>query len=67
MWYRTLTIGSAGKALFLTGWKIGWIYGRPELIYNAQIVHQNTVYTGCTPLQVPLPYSFKTLSKSYTS
>lgn len=25
MWERTITIGTAGKALAVTGWKTGWV------------------------------------------
>lgn len=52
MWERTITIGSAGKTFSVTGWKLGWAYGPQNLIKNLQIVHQNTVYTCATPLQV---------------
>lgn len=51
MWERTVTIGSAGKTLNVTGWKIGWAYGPDYLIKNLQLVHQNVVYTCPTPLQ----------------
>ncbi|XP_053601198.1 kynurenine aminotransferase-like [Plodia interpunctella] len=51
MWERTITIGSAGKMFSVTGWKVGWAYGPANLIKNLQIVHQNCVYTHCTPVQ----------------
>lgn len=51
MWYRTITIGSAGKTFSVTGWKIGWAYGPADLMVNLQMVHQNSVYTCCTPIQ----------------
>lgn len=52
MYERTITIGSAGKTFSVTGWKIGWAYGPANLIYNLQVVHQNSVYTCPTPIQV---------------
>lgn len=52
MYERTITIGSAGKTFSVTGWKIGWAYGPANLLYNLQVVHQNSVYTCSTPLQV---------------
>lgn len=52
MWERTITIGSAGKALAVTGWKTGWAYGPANLIAHLQIVHQNCVGVNVTPLQV---------------
>jgi len=54
MWERTITIGSAGKTFSVTGWKVGWAYGPENLLSNAMTVHQNTVYTCCTPIQVSL-------------
>lgn len=52
MYERTITIGSAGKTFSVTGWKIGWAYGPAKLLRNLQVVHQNSVYTCATPLQV---------------
>ncbi|CAB3221695.1 unnamed protein product [Arctia plantaginis] len=51
MWERTITVGSAGKTFSVTGWKIGWAYANPKLMRNLQVVHQNCVYTCCTPIQ----------------
>ncbi|XP_072388610.1 kynurenine aminotransferase-like [Diabrotica undecimpunctata] len=51
MWKRTITIGSAGKSFSVTGWKVGWAYCPEFLMKNLQIVHQNSVYTGVTPIQ----------------
>ncbi|XP_068912881.1 kynurenine aminotransferase-like isoform X2 [Tenebrio molitor] len=51
MWERTITIGSTGGTLSLTGWQVGWVYGPTKLIHNLMIVHQQSVYTGTTPLQ----------------
>lgn len=52
MWERTITIGSAGKTFSVTGWKLGWAYGPANLLVNMQMIHQNSVYTGVTPIQV---------------
>ncbi|XP_071053704.1 kynurenine aminotransferase-like [Onthophagus taurus] len=51
MFERTLTIGSAGKTFSVTGWRVGWIYGGQKVLRNAQVVHQNCVYTCTTPIQ----------------
>ncbi len=32
MFERTVTISSAGKLFSATGWKIGWVYGHPDLV-----------------------------------
>jgi kynurenine---oxoglutarate transaminase / cysteine-S-conjugate beta-lyase / glutamine---phenylpyruvate transaminase len=52
MWERTITIGSAGKTFSVTGWKIGWAYGAANLLVNLQMVHQNSVCTCSTPIEV---------------
>lgn len=52
MWERTITIGSAGKTFSVTGWKVGWAYCPANLMRNLQMIHQNSVYTGVTPIQV---------------
>lgn len=54
MWERTITVGSAGKTFSVTGWKIGWAFGPRELISYVQLIHQNSVYTVATPLQVAI-------------
>lgn len=59
MYDRTITIGSAGKTFSVTGWKIGWAYGPANLLYNLQIVHQNTVYTCSTPIQEAIAIGFE--------
>lgn len=52
MWQRTITIGSVGKSLSVTGWKTGWAYAPANLMFNLQMVHQNCVDTCPTPIQV---------------
>ncbi|RZC40993.1 kynurenine--oxoglutarate transaminase 3, partial [Asbolus verrucosus] len=59
MWDRTITIGSAGKTFSVTGWKLGWAYGPANLLYNLQMVHQNSVYTGNTPIQEVVALGFE--------
>nr|BBA45756.1 kynurenine oxoglutarate transaminase [Pachyrhynchus infernalis] len=59
MWERTITIGSAGKTFSVTGWKLGWVYGPANLMFNLQMIHQNSVYTGCTPIQEATAIAFE--------
>ncbi|GLV41106.1 Kynurenine aminotransferase [Carabus blaptoides fortunei] len=59
MWERTITIGSAGKTFSVTGWKTGWAYGPANLMGNLQMVHQNCVYTCCTPIQEAVARGFE--------
>lgn len=48
---RTLTISSAGKTFSVTGWKVGWVHGPPELVAAARAVKQFLTFHGGTPLQ----------------
>lgn len=57
MWDRTITIGSAGKAYSVTGWKLGWSIGPAHLIKHLQTVQQNSLYTCATPLQEALAHA----------
>ncbi|TPX36382.1 hypothetical protein SmJEL517_g01450 [Synchytrium microbalum] len=50
-WERTITFGSVGKTLGLTGWKIGWVLGPQELVRSVWMVHQFVPYAIVTPLQ----------------
>uniref|UniRef100_A0A2A4JUM7 Aminotransferase class I/classII large domain-containing protein n=1 Tax=Heliothis virescens TaxID=7102 RepID=A0A2A4JUM7_HELVI len=59
MWERTITVGSAGKTFSVTGWKTGWAYAPAKLMSNLQVVHQNSVYTCCTPVQEALARAFE--------
>ncbi|XP_060523611.1 kynurenine aminotransferase isoform X2 [Cylas formicarius] len=59
MWERTITIGSAGKTFSVTGWKLGWAYGPANLMVNLQMIHQNSVYTGNTPIQEATAIAFE--------
>ncbi|KAJ8936107.1 hypothetical protein NQ318_022929 [Aromia moschata] len=67
MWERTITIGSAGKTFSVTGWKLGWAYGPANLMVNLQMIHQNCVYTGCTPVQEATAIAFEKELKRFGS
>jgi kynurenine---oxoglutarate transaminase / cysteine-S-conjugate beta-lyase / glutamine---phenylpyruvate transaminase len=45
MWERTVTLGSSGKALNTTGWKVGWAYGPSELMQPMQDTQQVCFHT----------------------
>ena len=49
---RTIKIGSAGKLLALTGWKVGWVVAEAELAERVAQVHQFLTFTTPPPLQV---------------
>ena len=48
---RTLSIGSAGKTFSMTGWKIGWVTGPPDLVAAVRSVKQFLTYTSGAPFQ----------------
>jgi N-succinyldiaminopimelate aminotransferase len=48
---RTVTISSAGKTFSVTGWKIGWLHGRPELVAAVRAVKQFLTFVSGGPLQ----------------
>ncbi|PHH73632.1 hypothetical protein CDD82_5343 [Ophiocordyceps australis] len=47
----TLTVGSAGKNFYATGWRVGWLMGKPELIKYVLAAHTRICYSSVSPLQ----------------
>ena len=64
MFERTVTVGSAGKTFGMTGWKIGWVYGHPDLIAGVWRAHQFIVFATNHPTQAAVAYAFS-LGNSY--
>ena len=48
---RTVVIGSTGKTFSMTGWKIGWALGPPDLVSAVATAHQFVTFSVATPLQ----------------
>lgn len=48
---RTVTVSSAAKMFNVTGWKIGWACGAPELIAGVRAAKQYLSYVGGAPFQ----------------
>ena len=48
---RTVTIGSAGKSLSLTGWKVGWATGPSDLIAAVRVPRQHLSFVSGGPFQ----------------
>jgi N-succinyldiaminopimelate aminotransferase len=48
---RTVTISSGGKTFSTTGWKIGWLSARPDLVSAILAVKQFLTYVNGAPFQ----------------
>ncbi|HZX08474.1 pyridoxal phosphate-dependent aminotransferase [Kribbella sp.] len=48
---RTVSISSAGKTFAVTGWKIGWVTGSPEVVTAVNTAKQFLTYTSGAPFQ----------------
>jgi len=48
---RTVSISSAGKTFAVTGWKIGWVTGSPEVVTAVTTAKQFLTFTSGTPFQ----------------
>ncbi len=64
MFERTVTIGSAGKIFNATGWKIGWVYGHPDLMEGVARAHQFITFAVNHPAQEAVAYALN-LPTSY--
>lgn len=64
MFERTITIGSAGKTFGMTGWKVGWAYGHPDLVKGVAQAHQFIAFAVNHPAQEAVAHAF-TLPSSY--
>lgn len=57
MFERTVTVSSLGKTFSVTGWKIGWVYGAPELIKGVNQAHQYITFAANHPGQIAAAYA----------
>ena len=64
MFERTVTVSSAGKLFSATGWKVGWVYGPPDLIAGVAGAHQFVTFAVHHPSQEAIAYALN-LSDTY--
>ncbi len=57
---RTIKIGSAGKMFSMTGWKVGLVCARPELLSAVGKAHQFLTFTTPPSLQAAVAYGLDT-------
>lgn len=57
MFDRTVTISSLGKSFSVTGWKLGWVYGHPDLVAGVARAHQFVTFAVHAPSQVAGAYA----------
>jgi aspartate/methionine/tyrosine aminotransferase len=53
---RTIKIGSAGKIVSLTGWKVGWMVAAPELATLVARAHQFLTFATAPNLQAAVAF-----------
>ncbi len=58
---RTITIGSAGKSLSFTGWKVGWATGPADLIAAVRVIRQHLSYVSGGPFQWAVAHGLRDL------
>jgi aspartate/methionine/tyrosine aminotransferase len=64
MWERTLTVNSTGKTFSMTGWKIGYALGPPELNQAVRASHQFVTFSTSTPFQEAMAVAMETAART---
>ena len=59
----TLTVGSAGKNFYATGWRVGWLIGPEHLIKYVSAAHTRICYSSVSPLQEAAAVGFENADK----
>jgi N-succinyldiaminopimelate aminotransferase len=66
MFERTVAVSSAGKLFSATGWKIGWVYGPPNLVEGVSRAHQFITFAVHHPSQEAVAYALNLPDSYYT-
>ena len=56
---QALTVGSAGKNFYATGWRVGWLIGPANLIKYVSAAHTRICYSSVSPLQEAAAVGFE--------
>lgn len=64
---RTVSISSAGKTFSVTGWKIGWVTGTPELVSAVRTAKQFLTYVSGGPFQHAIATALRLPDSYYAS
>src|SRR5216684_4228381 len=67
MFERTVTVSSAGKLFSATGWKVGWVYGHPDLVEGVARAHQFVTFAVHHPSQEAVAYALHLPATYYAS
>lgn len=59
----TITVGSAGKAFYATGWRVGYLIGPPHLIKYVAAAHTRICFSSVSPLQEASAVGFEMAEK----
>ena len=62
---RTITVGSAGKSLSFTGWKVGWATGPAALVSAVRTSKQFLTYVSSGPFQYAVARGLNELGPEY--
>ena len=62
---RTITVGSAGKSLSFTGWKVGWATGPATLVSAVRTSKQFLTYVSSGPFQYAVARGLNELGPDY--
>ena len=62
---RTITVGSAGKSLSFTGWKVGWATGPTDLIAAVRVIRQHLSYVSGGPFQWAVAHGLRELPRAH--
>ncbi|KAI1330710.1 PLP-dependent transferase [Xylariaceae sp. FL0255] len=55
----TITVGSAGKNFYATGWRVGWLMGPANLIHYVSAAHTRICFSSVSPLQEACAIGFE--------